>query len=273
MPDTAPSFPRLEVTVVADNQVPAGDAPVLAGQATAVIVRAASEGVVLRLIGGIAVVLHCPSASHRALKRDYADIDFVAGKVDGGKLDTFLAEIGYFPEKRFNSIHGRTRRLYFDESGTRQVDIFVSHFKMCHELELGERLAVDSPTIPLAELFLTKAQIVELNHKDMLDLLALLADHPVGPADDDTINSDVIAKLCGADWGLCKTVSLTLDKIDTSIDVEAGDLDHDLIRERVAAIRRVIDDAPKGMRWKARARVGERMPWYELPEDPRRGPA
>ena len=116
-----------------------------------------------------------------------------------------------------------------------------------------------------------EAQIVELNHKDMLDLLALLADHPVGPADGETINSDVIARLCGADWGLCKTVSLTLDKLDSSIDVEAGELDRDLIRERAAAIRRVLDEAPKTMRWKARARVGERVPWYELPEDPRRG--
>lgn len=259
--------------MVADNQVPPGDTPVLVGQATAVIERAESDGVVLRLVGGIAVALHCPSASHRALKRDYADIDFVADAVDRAKLDAFLAEIGYLPDKRFNSIHGRTRRLYFDESGTRQVDIFVSHFKMCHELPLGKRLAVDSPTIPLAELFLTKAQIVELNHKDMLDLLALLADHPVGPTDDETINSDVIARLCGADWGLCKTVSLTLDKIDSSIDVEAGELDHNPIRDRVTAIRRVIDDAPKSMRWKARARVGERMAWYELPEDPRRGTA
>jgi hypothetical protein len=258
--------------VVGDDITPGG-ALVLTGQATAVVERAESEGVVLRLVGGIAVALHCPSASHRALKRDYADIDFVSGKVDGAKIDTFLAEIGYFPDKRFNSIHGRTRRLYFDEGGSRQVDIFVSQFKMCHELPLGERLAIDSPTIPLAELFLTKAQIVELNHKDMLDLLALLADHPVGPGDDQTINSGVIAKLCGTDWGLSKTVSLTLDKIDNSIEVEADELDHDLIRARVAAIRRVIDDAPKGMRWKARARVGVRVPWYELPEDPRRGTA
>ena len=33
----------------------------------------------------------------------------------------------------------------------------------------------------------------------------------------------------------------------------------------------MIDEAPKSMRWRARARVGERVPWYELPEGPRRG--
>jgi len=243
----------------------------LTGQATAVVERAESEGVVLRLVGGIAVALHCPSASHRALKRDYADIDFVSGKVDSAKIDTFLAEIGYFPDKRFNSIHGRTRRLYFDEGGSRQVDVFMSNFKMCHELPLGERLTVDSPTIPLAELFLTKAQIVQLNEKDLLDLLALLADHPVGEGDDETINADRIAKLCGADWGLAKTVTLTLDRVAQAVAAEGGDIDGPAIASRVEQLRRVIDEAPKSMRWRARARVGERVPWYELPEDPRRG--
>jgi hypothetical protein len=246
------------------------DSPVLLGQATAVVERAAQAGIVIRLIGGIAVALHSPSARHRALRRDYADIDFVVGAVDRQALDGLLADIGYFPDKRFNSLHGKTRRLYFDEGGSRQVDLFMSTFRMCHELPLGERLTVDSPTVPLAELFLTKAQIVQLNQKDLLDLLALLADHPVGAGDDETLNADRIAKLCGADWGLAKTVTLTLDRVaDAAAD--ATDFDTATIAGRVEELRRVIDDAPKSMRWRARARVGERVPWYELPEDPRRG--
>lgn len=247
------------------------DSPVLLGQATAVVERAQEAGIVIRLIGGIAVALHSPSARHRALRRDYADIDFVAGAIDRQALDGLLADIGYFPDKRFNSIHGKTRRLYFDESGSRQVDVFMSNFKMCHELPLGERLAVDSPTIPLAELFLTKAQIVQLNEKDLLDLLALLADHPVGEGDDETINADRIAKLCGADWGLAKTVTLTLDRVAQAAADDDGEIDGPTIASRVEQLRRVIDEAPKSMRWRARARVGERVPWYELPEDPRRG--
>ncbi|MEO8687299.1 MAG: hypothetical protein ABI611_03640 [Solirubrobacteraceae bacterium] len=256
----------------ADDDGPREDRPVLVGQATAVVDRAQEAGIVVRLIGGVAVALHSPSASHRALRREYADIDFVAGAVDRRALDELLAEVGYFPDKRFNSLHGKTRRLYFDESGSRQVDVFMSHFKMCHELPLGERLTVDSPTVPLAELFLTKAQIVQLNQKDLLDLLALLADHPVGDGDDETINADRVAKLCGADWGLAKTVTLTLDRIAEAVADAAG-VDAPAIESRVEQIRRAIDEAPKSMRWRARARVGERVPWYELPEDPRRGTA
>jgi hypothetical protein len=255
-------MPTPESRVEADD-----DAPVLLDQAAAVVARAEERGLVMRLMGGIAVALHSPSARHRSLRRDYADIDFVAGAVDRQALDELLADIGYFPDKRFNSLHGKTRRLYFDEGGSRQVDVFMSHFKMCHELPLGERLAADSPTIPLAELFLTKAQIVQLNEKDLLDLLALLADHPVGAGDDETINADRIAKLCGADWGLAKTVTLTLDRVGEA----DGDFDRAAVAGRVDDLRRVIDEAPKSMRWRARARVGERVPWYELPEDPRRG--
>ncbi len=259
--------------MVADDDGPREDRPVLVGQATAVVDRAQEAGIVVRLIGGIAVALHSPSAHHRALRREYADIDFVAGAVERRALDDLLARVGYFPDKRFNSLHGKTRRLYFDESGSRQVDVFMSHFKMCHELPLGERLAVDSPTVPLAELFLTKAQIVQLNQKDLLDLLALLADHPVGDGDEETINADRIAKLCGADWGLAKTVTLTLDRIAEAVATDAAGVDAPAIAGRVEQIRRAIDDAPKSMRWRARARVGERVPWYELPEDPRRGTA
>jgi hypothetical protein len=269
MPRAALSIPTLESSVEADDR--REDPPALLSQATAVVERAQEAGIVIRLIGGIAVALHSPSARHRALRRDYADIDFVAGAVDRQALDGLLADIGYFPDKRFNSLHGKTRRLYFDEGGSRQVDVFMSHFKMCHELPLGERLDVDSPTIPLAELFLTKAQIVQLNEKDLLDLLALLADHPVGEGDDETINADRIAKLCGADWGLAKTVTLTLDRVTEAVAADSGGIDAPAIEGRAEQIRRAIDEAPKSMRWRARARVGERVPWYELPEDPRRG--
>jgi len=35
-------------------------------------------------------------------------------------------------------------------------------------------------------------------------------------------------------------------------------------------LRRALDEAPKSLRWKLRARVGERVLWYELPEEVRR---
>jgi hypothetical protein len=36
---------------------------------------------------------------------------------------------------------------------------------------------------------------------------------------------------------------------------------------RVGAIAAAITSAPKSLRWRARARLGRRVPWYELPEE------
>jgi hypothetical protein len=245
----------------------------LIDQATGLIDQAATAGITLRLLGGIAVAIRCPSAGHRALKRAYADIDFMAGKGgDLSRLDGFAEQIGYLPEKRFNSLHGRRRRLYFTSDRSSQIDVFISVFEMCHQLPLEERLHVDTPTIPLAELFLSKAQIVELNRKDLLDLLALLADHEVAEHDEDAINGQRIGELCARDWGLWRTVTGTLKKVRAA--VEAGDPEHEasgVISSRIDDISEALERAPKSRRWKMRARVGDRVQWYELPEDVHRG--
>ncbi|MBI2237176.1 MAG: hypothetical protein HYU54_01440, partial [Actinobacteria bacterium] len=40
-------------------------------------------------------------------------------------------------------------------------------------------------------------------------------------------------------------------------------------RERAAGLRRALEGAPKSLRWKVRARVGERVSWYQEPEEVR----
>ena len=38
--------------------------------------------------------------------------------------------------------------------------------------------------------------------------------------------------------------------------------------ERIEGLRTTIDAAAKSMRWRTRARVGDRMVWYEMPQEP-----
>ena len=144
---------------------------------------------------------------------------------------------------------------------------------MCHTLPLADRLEIEPITIPLAELFPSKAQIVHLNRKDVLDMLALILDHEAGPGDQETINTDLIAGLCAKDWGLYTTVSLNLEKLRTMMDNGEIDLDEaqkETIRKRLAAIQQAMDRAPKTMGWKMRARVGTRVRWYEEVEEVQR---
>jgi len=46
-------------------------------------------------------------------------------------------------------------------------------------------------------------------------------------------------------------------------------VDSTVVVKRLDELWRSIDAQPKSLRWKLRARVGDRMSWYELPEEVR----
>jgi hypothetical protein len=235
--------------------------------------EAQKQGIFLRVIGGLAIKIHSPHANHRALVREYPDIDFVTDKPGARKLEDFLSGMGYTPNKTFNTLSGDRRQLYYDEPRDRQIDVFIGDFSMCHKLPLADRLHVEPVTIPLAELFLSKAQIVELNRKDALDLLTLLLDHEAGPGDGETINTDLVADLCAKDWGLYTTVSMTIEKLHALLENGDVELDGTLlqtVKDRLDTVQQAMDDAPKPLAWKMRARVGKRVRWYEEVEEVQR---
>jgi len=84
---------------------------------------------------------------------------------------------------------------------------------MCHEIPFGDRLEVQDRTVPLAELLLTKLQIIELNEKDVRDTLLLAHGHEVADRDGDAINGARIAALCAADWGLWRTITANVEAV------------------------------------------------------------
>lgn len=237
------------------------------------ISEAQKQDIFLRVLGGLAIKVHSPHTSHRALERKYPDIDFVTDKAGAKKLTDFLPAMGYTPNKTFNTLSGDRRQLYYDEQYGRQIDVFIGDFTMCHTLPLADRLELEPITIPLAELFLSKVQIAHLNRKDVLDLLALILDHEAGPGDEETINTDLIAGLCAKDWGLYTTVSLNIQKLNDFLDNGEVDLDEvevQTIKERLAAIQQAMDEAPKTLAWKMRSKVGTRVLWYEEVEEVQR---
>ncbi|MGD8466212.1 MAG: hypothetical protein PVI09_20325 [Anaerolineae bacterium] len=247
--------------------------PDLEDEMMRLVSEAQQRDIFLRVLGGLAIKVHSPHANHRSLERKYPDIDFVTDKSSAKKLLDFLPEMGYTPNKTFNTLSGDRRQLWYDETHGRQIDIFIGDFTMCHTLPLADRLEVEPLTLPLAELFLSKAQIVELNRKDVLDLLALLLDHEAGPGDQETINVDLIADLCAKDWGLYTTVSMTIQKLHDFLDEEQIELDAEdaqTIKRRLVAIDKAMDAAPKTMAWKMRARIGTRVRWYEEVEEVQR---
>jgi hypothetical protein len=241
-------------------------------EARGIIETGQAQGILLRLLGGLAIRLRAPSATHRALARSYPDIDFVIAPRRSHAVEALLTSRGYEPNKTFNLLNGDSRLLFYDHRHNRQIDVFVGAFEMCHRLPVAERLDKESLTIPLAELLLTKLQIVRMNEKDVRDICALLLDHPFGEGDQETINLPRIAQICAEDWGLWKTVSLSLRKVQDFCD--AYDLEAAAkltIIERLDVLRTALENTPKSIKWKMRAAIGERVQWYELPEEVQRG--
>jgi hypothetical protein len=223
----------------------------------------------LRLIGGLAIRVHSPSATHRTLRRDYPDMDFVVPKQEKRRLESFFASLGYLPDKNFNLLNGDRRQIFFDANSGRRIDVFVGDFEMCHKLPMKNRLGSHPVTIPLAELFLSKTQIVELNRKDALDIVSLLLDNKVGFSDD-TINIERISRLCLKDWGLYKTMTINLSKVEQVLVNDNPGLEREDIQkvlERIDTIRRILDHAAKPLFWKIRDKVGTRVRWYTEVEE------
>lgn len=252
-------------------------------EALRIVDVAQEHGLLVRLMGGMAIRAHAPEWPART-RRIEVDLDFATRSRDRGAFYELLAEEGYTPDKRHNALFGSTQAYFVDVPRNRPVDVLVDKLEMCHRIEFGDRLRLSSPTLPLAELLLSKLQIVRINRKDVLDALVLLAEHPLGGDDGvvDTrhglgaINVPRILSFTSNDWGWWRTVTGNLDTLDQYLAVELSPSDLDLNNGRdirfdpavqVAALRRAIDEAPKSARWRLRARVGERTTWYREPEE------
>ena len=123
-------------------------------------------------------------------------------------------------------------------------------------------------TLPLAELLLTKLQIVKLNRKDLLDAYALLLTHEVADHDEDAINAVRIGELAARDWGLHHTIELTLERLRQGLaDVDLDQVERALVEARIDAIEVAMAATPKTSRWRIRARVGDRVRWYDDPDE------
>ena len=245
----------------------------ISDEAKRILDEARNRGIILRLLGGVAVKYHCPSAMHRSLQRSYPDLDFFGRGKQGREIRKLFLDLGYEPNQRFNALHGATRLIFEDAKNQRVVDIFLDVFRMCHTLHFGDRLTLDDYTIPVSDLLLTKLQVVEINEKDIRDLIAILKDHDVvdhaASGDKEVIDAGYISSLCADEWGLCKTISLTLRKLlaflqKYELEVEAKEI----LETRINKLLHVIETVPKSFKWKLRDKVGEKKRWYDLPEVP-----
>lgn len=235
-------------------------------EARRLVDAATKKGVMVRVLGSVAVHLQAP-APGPLLTRPIKDIDIATRRGSRAAVTELLIEAGYVPDEMFNTLHGARRLLFYDPK-ERKLDVFVGEFSMCHVIPITDRLERDALTIPLAELLLTKLQIVELNETDQRDIYNLLYHHDVSSGNGSAIEGDFIANLCAKDWGLWRTSRATIERCKSNLaGYDLGVEASGLIRGRLDALWTKIEEAPKTARWRLRSRVGDRVRWYDEPEE------
>lgn len=224
----------------------------------------------LRLMGALAFRQHCPQFGHwqDQLGRTFTDFDFAAYGRAKIAVMRFLSDLGYEEDRWVSRLFGDQRLVYHDPMHNRHVDVFFDCLRFSHRIPLRGRLEVDWPTLPLAELFLEKMQIVRINEKDIIDVLMLLREHPVDMGDVEVINLKVITDHCSRDWGLWYTVNLNIAQIRRYLRSRPlPEENQAIIEERLNRIQTALLQGVKTLRWRIRNLIGPRLRWYEEVEE------
>jgi hypothetical protein len=226
-------------------------------------------GLVLRLAGSAGVLRHCDACCQAALalgREPPQDLDFFAYARQQREIGRMFAGLGYRvdPSVAYSQEYGIDRLIYLGHLSAAKIDVFLDALRMSHTIEFKGRLNHDEPTAQSADLLLAKLQIHQITEKDIKDTAALLASHDLGDGSAGSIELRRITGLMGRDWGLYHTALANLATIETVLAAQDS-----VAQTATAALPRLrelwerIEHAPKSMRWRARARVGTRIRWYE----------
>ena len=236
-------------------------------EAERVIDAARQQGLTMRAVGGVAICLQSPG-KRPLLPRQLKDIDLVTPRKSGRDTARIIEGLGYVGEEMFNALRGSRRQLYRDPVNGRDLDVFIGEFSMCHAIPLADRLDHDPYTVPLAELLLTKLQIVELNERDERDIYSICYHHELTENGRTGIDAAFVARLCAGDWGLWRTCKGTIERCIA--DIGRYDLEPAAQEEVTRILSQLwdrIEQEPKTGKWKRRSRIGERKRWYDEPEE------
>lgn len=244
-----------------------------APRARELITEADSRGIPLRAVGGVGVWLSLPEslrAAYDAARERPKDLDLVTPRgAPSEPLIELFKTFGYVPDERLIDWHGDHRHQYFelDESGrpVLDIDLFVGAPPACHSFELPESgFEEDEFAFARTELVLQKIQLVEPSGRDVVDTAFLLIANGEGTVP--ALDRDRIVGLLAADWGFFHSAELNFGRIQ-EISAQFDPALRDRLRFELDRLRDEVETKPKGLKWKARAKVGERMQWYEDVEE------
>jgi len=264
-------------------------------EAEAIVTEAEERDIILRIMGGLGVAIHCKEHRDFAVKlgrvgtgvirgQEYSDIDFMSYRKHREKIKDFFKERNYAKRRATLSSAASERQIYYHPKGWFYVDVFYDKLLVAnHPLDFRGRLELDHPTISVTDLLLEKIQMWEaFSAKDLKDCLILLKAHGIEEkGGKESIDSSYIARLLSQDWGFWYTATTNLKKIRkfvSEIDElgpEAGinpdnfkKEDREEIVGKIESLLKRIEEEPKTFKWKVRSKVGAKKRWYNPVERP-----
>jgi len=250
-----------------------------------VVEEAKNKGIVLRIMGALAVRIHTESLStmHRKLARlgngnaEFTDIDLITYRSQREASHRLLVSLGYKADRLVMAYFGENRFAYDHPEKQYHIDLFFEKLQFSHDIDLGKigkgRLEIDYPTITVADLLLEKLQIHEINEKDIKDLIVLVRGHTLGEVNDnDAINMERLTSVMSEDWGFWYDAKANLEKVvdHCQVYLQQGLLRHEDILDITAKIGEImnrINEAPKSSNWLKRAKEGTAKKWWKDVEE------
>ncbi|MHA1926044.1 MAG: hypothetical protein ACW974_09025 [Candidatus Thorarchaeota archaeon] len=237
------------------------------GESLRLINEGKKQGVILRMIGGLAVRAHCEDLEF--CEREYGDIDLVAPAKEIAKIRETFAALGYLEDVSVARSTDRAQLLFRRHDSQDHVDVFLDKLRMEHTIDLRNRLQIEELTISVSDILVTKLIVYVTNEKDYRDIFTIIKDMKVGHEDKPgEINIDYIANICSKDWGLFQDIRGKIDEcLQVMTHFDFSESESKLIRSNFQSVKEAIMKHPKSLRWKLRGLVGTRQPWRETVEE------
>jgi hypothetical protein len=248
-------------------------------EAHRIIDAAHSQGPTLRLVGGLAVREHCHSGAF--CERPYRDIDLVGLSREVKATTALLVGLGWHENRQVAMATMGRKRQFFREcrhgggGGGRvhdddRIDLYLDAFRLHHSIDLRRRLQLEPYTVSASDVLLVKLQRTTLNEDDLRDIVIVVKDAvELGEREaPGTLNLGYLSRLCAADWGLHHDVMRNLARCRSALGtLGLGELETARLGRRLDCLEAAVEAAPKALRWRLRAPLGEHLAWHEPVDD------
>jgi hypothetical protein len=248
--------------------------------------KARERGVKLRILGALSCYLRLKDIGGQAVTsylqagrlasgETFTDLDLIGYRKQRVEIMKLLEdELGLSPDRRFNAAFGNERLLYYKD-GKFSIDVFLDKLNYSHDVDFKGRLELDYPTITVTDFLLEKLQIHQINRKDLIDLVASFLHHHI-PTDSSptprSIDSSYICSVLSDDWGFWYDASENLKKTIQMCNMlkdegKLTDAEASKVTSGVNELHGSIENVQKSGKWKVRAKVGTKKPWYRDVEE------